>query len=81
MKLFVDAIMDPELNQSNHVNSIFPNNPSVEINVPTERPHTKQSNNQSDYEDDDLNEEELHDILLTIDMKTVTREIEQEKEV
>ena len=37
MKLFVEAIMDPEFSQSQHVNSIIPNNPFVSINVPTER--------------------------------------------
>ena len=41
MKLFVEAIMDPEFSQSQHVNSIVPNNPFVETNVPTERIHAK----------------------------------------
>lgn len=72
MKLFVEAIMDPEFSQSQHVNSIVPNNPCVETNVPTERNHLKNGNEQSDAE-------EQHDIILTIDMSAVQEQIETEK--
>ena len=67
MKLFVEAIMDPEFSQSQHVNSIVPNNPCVETNVPTERNNIKTeavNEQQSDVE-------EQHDIILTIDMQAV----------
>lgn len=72
MKLFVEAIMDPEFSQSQHVNSIIPNNPFVSINVPTERQPAKAANEESEPEREE-------GILVTIDLKAVQDQIDKER--
>ena len=73
MKLFVEAIMDPEFSQSQHVNSIIPNNPHVSINVSTERQPAKGSNEESDLEGEE-------GVIVTIDLKAVQDQVKKERQ-